>query len=408
MKSAAVYIRVSTDDQTEHSPDSQLEEAKVYANTHGMIIDPKHIYTDAGISGRHAKKRPAFQNMIAAAKSKPSPFDVVLVWKFSRFARNQEESVVYKSLLRKECNVEVISITEETGDNLFGSLIERIIEWMDEYYSIRLGEEVTAKMTYAATKGVVQTAPPFGYAKEAGQPMAIKPEEACWVRFMFQQFASGVSVLQIVRKLNEAGVLTKKGNRFENRSVEYILHNPIYIGYTRWTPEGQTVGRRIYDSPDTITARGDFQPIVDEVLFNQVHEKLAAKKLLSVTNGKKNAEKYAKPVTVKKHWLSGLVKCGNCGASLVYSSANGGFQCHRYAHGFCGVSHYIKASKLEAAVITSLEEQGQRAAKAARCDAAAILKGDYALEEKHRAACEAIEKIIFTRPGGTIEIFHVQ
>lgn len=400
MKTAAVYIRVSTDDQTEYSPDSQLEEAKVYAKTHGMIIDPKYIYTDAGISGRHAKKRPAFQNMIAAAKSKPSPFDVVLVWKFSRFARNQEESVVYKSLLRKECNVDVISITEETGDNLFGSLIERIIEWMDEYYSIRLGEEVTAKMTYAAAKGVVQTAPPFGYTKEAGQPMVIKPEEACWVRFMFQQFASGIPVLQIVRKLNEAGVLTKKGNRFENRSVEYILHNPIYIGLTRWTPEGQTVGRRIYDSPDTITARGDFQPIVNEELFNQVQERMAARKPRSV--------KYAKPVTVKKHWLSGLVKCGNCGASLVYGSANGGFQCHRYAHGFCGVSHYIKASKLEAAVIASLEEQGQRAAKAAICDVAAILKGEYTLEEKHRAACEAIEKIVFTRPGGTIEIFYVQ
>lgn len=400
MKTAAVYIRVSTDDQTEHSPDSQLEEAKVYAKTHGMIIDPKYIYADAGISGRHAKKRPAFQNMIAAAKSKPSPFDVVLVWKFSRFARNQEESVVYKSLLRKECNVDVISITEETGDNLFGSLIERIIEWMDEYYSIRLGEEVTAKMTYAAAKGVVQTAPPFGYKKEAGHPMVIKPEEACWVRFMFQQFASGIPVLQIVRKLNEAGVLTKKGNRFENRSVEYILHNPIYIGFTRWTPEGQTVGRRIYDSPDTITARGDFQPIVDEALFNQVQERMAAKKSCS--------GKYAKPMTVKKHWLSGLVKCGNCGASLVYSSANGGFQCHRYVHGFCGVSHYIKASKLEAAVIASLEEQCQRAAKAAICDVAAILKSEYTLEEKHRAACEAIEKIVFTRPGGTIEIFYVQ
>lgn len=398
MKTAAVYIRVSTDDQTEHSPDSQLEEAKIYAKTHGIIIDPKHIYTDAGISGRHAKKRPAFQNMIAAAKSSPSPFDVVLVWKFSRFARNQEESVVYKSLLRKECNVEVISITEETGDNLFGSLIERIIEWMDEYYSIRLGEEVTAKMTYAATKGIVQTAPPFGYAKEAGQPMVIKPEEAYWVRFMFQQFASGVSVLQIVRKLNEEGVLTKKGKQFENRSVEYILHNPIYIGYTRWTPEGQTVGRRIYDSPDTITARGDFQPIVDESLFNQVQERLAAKKQPSINKD----GKYAKPVTVKKHWLSGLVKCGNCGASLVYSTANCGFQCHRYAHGFCGVSHYIKASKLEAAVIASLEE------KAKKKDIAVILNGDYALEEKHRVACEAIEKIIFTRPGGTIEIFYVQ
>ena len=87
MKTVAAYIRVSTDDQTEYSPDSQLEEIKDYAKRHDMIIGK--IYIDAGISGRNAKKRPEFQNMIAAAKSKPAPFEANLVWKYSRFARNQ-------------------------------------------------------------------------------------------------------------------------------------------------------------------------------------------------------------------------------------------------------------------------------------------------------------------------------
>ena len=156
MKVAAAYIRVSTEDQIEYSPDSQLQELRSYAERHDMVLDPSHVYIDAGISGRQAKKRPAFQSMIATAKSKPSPFEVVLVWKYSRFARNQEESILYKSLLKKECGVDVVSITEETGDSMFGGLIERIIEWMDEFYSVRLSEEVRTKMTFVAETGKVQ------------------------------------------------------------------------------------------------------------------------------------------------------------------------------------------------------------------------------------------------------------
>ena len=89
MKTAAVYIRVSTDEQTEHSPESQLTEIKKYAERNDILVDPDYIFTDAGISGRKADKRPEFQRMISVAKSKQRPFDIILVWKFSRFARNQ-------------------------------------------------------------------------------------------------------------------------------------------------------------------------------------------------------------------------------------------------------------------------------------------------------------------------------
>lgn len=347
MKTAAVYLRVSTGDQTEHSPDSQLREIKNYAARHNIIIDPKHIYTDAGISGRNAKKRPAFQKMIAAAKGKPSPFDTVLIWKYSRFARNQEESILYKSLLRKECSVEVVSITEETGDNMFGPLIERIIEWMDEFYSIRLSEEVRTKMTFVAEKGKVQTTPPFGYTKKPHQPMEIVPDEAEWVKYIFAEFIKGKSLLGIAKELNAHGVRTHRGNQFENRTIEYILHNPMYIGYVRWTPTGKTLSKRIYDSEETMTVKGDFDPIISEDLFNQAAELLKQRK--------KSRKKYAKPADVKKHWLSGLVHCGNCGGTLTYSPKNDGFQCYKYAKGVCKVSHFINARKLEDAVISALE-----------------------------------------------------
>ena len=89
-----------------------------YAKSNHIMILPEHIFIENGISGKKADKRPQFMQMIGMAKSKEHPFDVILVWKFSRFARNQEESIVYKSLLKK-CGVEVVSVSEPLVDGLW-------------------------------------------------------------------------------------------------------------------------------------------------------------------------------------------------------------------------------------------------------------------------------------------------
>ena len=86
-KTAAAYIRVSTTDQTELSPDSQIKIVRKYADQHGYRLPYEYIFRDDGISGRRADKRPEFNAMIAASKQKPAPFCAVLLWKFSRFAR---------------------------------------------------------------------------------------------------------------------------------------------------------------------------------------------------------------------------------------------------------------------------------------------------------------------------------
>jgi len=238
LKTAFGYIRESTDDQLEFSPEAQRKALLKYAAEHGYILDEENIFCDEGISGRNAQKRPEFQRMIAKAKSKEHPCDAILVWKFSRFARNQEESIVYKSMLKRD-GVEVISITEPVIDGPFGSLIERIIEWMDEYYSIRLAEEVKKGMTEKARRGGLQTSPPFGYRAENNM-LVVNPEEAALVKEIFDRFLSGEGLYPIARWLNDLGIITHRGNPFENRTVEYILRNPVYIGKLRWNPKGRT------------------------------------------------------------------------------------------------------------------------------------------------------------------------
>ena len=142
LKIGAAYLRVSTDDQLEYSPDSQLKLIRDYAKRDGYVIPEEYIFRDDGISGKSAEKRPAFQTMIATAKQTPPPFDSIFVWKFSRFARNQEESLVYKNLLKRN-GVAVRSISEPSmEDSPFSGLIESIISWMDEYYLTNLSGEV--------------------------------------------------------------------------------------------------------------------------------------------------------------------------------------------------------------------------------------------------------------------------
>ena len=169
-------VRVSTDKQDELSPDSQEKLIREYAKNNNIIL--LKIFYEIGVSGRHAEKRHTFQDMIARAKAPDHPVDVIVVWKFSRFARNQEESIVYKSLLKKQHNVDVVSVSEPIVEGPFGTLIERIIEWMDEYYSIRLSDEVLRGMKDKAIQEGYQMVPPLGYrAVGGGRPFEGNEEE---------------------------------------------------------------------------------------------------------------------------------------------------------------------------------------------------------------------------------------
>lgn len=343
LKTAAAYIRVSTDSQTELSPDSQLKTVREYAKKNGYIIPNEYVFRDDGISGRYADKRPEFNRMIATAKQKPSPFCAVLLWKFSRFARNQEESIFYKSMLRKN-DVEVISVSEPIIDGVFGSLIERIIEWSDEYYSIRLSGEVKRGMTERVERGGAVSIPSFGYNIE-NKRYVINPRTAPIVRQIFTDYLNGIPIIQIARQLNDRKIPTTRGNLWENRTVEYILYNPVYIGKIRWNPKRRT--RRDYDDPDIMIVDGAHEPIIDEETFNKVQLRLAEQKRTYLPHVRKQA--------FQPFMLHGLVKCSSCGSTLSMSQKGVGIQCVSYIHGKCKESHYISIKKINEMVISAIE-----------------------------------------------------
>lgn len=344
MKSACAYIRVSTDKQEELSPDAQKRLLIDFAKKNNMSLLAENIYIDNGISGKKADKRPEFMKMIGMAKSKEHPFDVILVWKFSRFARNQEESIVYKSLLKKN-RVDVVSVSEPLIDGPFGTLIERIIEWMDEYYSIRLSGEVLRGMTEKALRGGYQSSLPLGYRmnKETGIPY-IYEEEAVIVRKIYNDYIAGHSYLEIARELNAIGYKTKRGATFEGRTVEYILSNPFYYGAVRWNRQNHD-NHTIKDISEWIIVMGKHPAIIDKETWDLVQHLMALR-----------SKPYkARAAGHMKHWLGGIVKCSDCGASLMAGLNATRYQCGNYNKGKCLRSHFIKTAALEQAVYNAFE-----------------------------------------------------
>lgn len=381
-KTGAAYIRVSTDDQTELSPDAQLRVILESAKADGFFIPTEFIFTEKkGISGRKAENRPEFQRMIAIAKSQfPSPFKRLYVWKFSRFARNQEESVFYKSLLRKKCSVEIKSVSEPVSEGMFGRLIETIIEWFDEYYSYNLSEEVLRGMKEKALRHGYQLSPCLGYeASGKGEPYTIKETEYSIVEFIFRYYHDGHSLSETARECNRLGFLSKRGGAFERRTIERILRNPFYNGIVEWN------GIRFHGTHE-------LRPGVTGV-FQENLERL----------NREYRPANRRDISSCRHWLSGLILCGICNASLGYNKTNVSakrpdfFQCWKYAKGLHKGSCSISVSKAERIALTSLNQ-------VLGLDLLSSPDDDY--ETKGRALRSIVKKIVFFRLENRFEIYY--
>lgn len=349
----AAYVRVSDERQDEYSPDSQLKKIREYAQKEGYLIPDEYVFYDDGISGKSVEKRADFNRMIALAKDKEHSFDKIYVWKLSRFARNQEQSIVYKNLLRK-MGVSVVSVSEPLPEGPFGSLIERIIEWMDEFYLINLGAEVTRGMEEKIQRGEPVVFAPFGYLN-ADKTYIIDEEKAPIVREIFERYANGEGQREIAVSLGQRGVRTKRGNIPENRFVEFILYNPAYIGKIRWTADGvRAVSKRDYHNENIQITDGNWQPIISMELWEKVQSLLDTQK--------KAYPKYAKRQQPVAYMLKGLVKCSACGGTMSMSSVKSGknklhtMQCCNYAKGSCHTSHSITMPRVETAVFEGLQQ----------------------------------------------------
>ena len=309
---AALYARVSSDRQdVDLSVSAQLRALRDYAEKNGYLVARE--YVDEAESGRIAD-RPEFRKMIDEASRPNSPFQEILVWKFSRFTRKREHAVAFKSMLRRK-GVRVVSITEHADDTPTGKLMEAIIESVDEFYSENLAQEVTRGMREAASRGFwVTSRVPYGYRRLMVQDGAKKrptlepdPATSPIVKRIFDMAQAGKGILDICRTLNDEGVANPTGKLWSKNGVHIILRNETYTGTLVW-------GTKAKDKAEPVRVEKAFPAIVSKTQFRRVNRLMHSR-----------APNKAHPRRVgSSYLLSGLVKCHKCRRALSGQDSKSG------------------------------------------------------------------------------------
>lgn len=287
MIDVVLYLRYSSDKQTEQSIEGQQRVCKAFCDSHDMNIVA--VYVDRALSASHdTAKRVDFQRMVKDSDKRL--WQGVVVYKLDRFARNRYDSATYKARLRKN-GVRVISATENISDNPEGIILESVLEGMAEFYSKELSQKITRGMYESATKcnscgGQLC----LGYQIE-NKKLVIDPITAPIVKQAFELYAEGVTVAEICERFNRAGYKTRKGVEFNKNSFKSMFKNEKYIG--------------IYKYMD-IRVEGGVPAIVDKETFYAVQKRL-----------KSDLEAPSRGKAITDYLLSGKLFCGHCEGQMT-------------------------------------------------------------------------------------------
>ena len=286
---AVIYARYSSDNQREESIEGQIRECTAYAERNGITV-VRH-YIDRALSAK-TDNRPDFQQMIRDSNKKL--FEIVLVWKFDRFARNRFDSANYKMILKKN-NVHLISVMEPIAEGSQGILVETLLEGMAEYYSAELSEKVIRGQTENALKGKCTGGTgTIGYKIDADKFYRIDPLISPLVLEAFQRYDNGEKIVEIMNYLNEKGVRNMLGGKLTCSSMNTMLKNRRYIGELSF---------RDIVVPDAIPA------IVPKDLFDRVQKRM-----------EKNKRAPARGKADEEYLLTTKLFCGKCGALMFGES----------------------------------------------------------------------------------------
>ena len=318
----AIYARVSSDNQDiNNSIQAQISECKSYAARNNMVV--VEIYVDEAESGT-SDNRPQFQQMVVEGTGKDKPFEIILVWKFSRFSRSREDNPFYKSRLKKR-GVRIVSISEPTDDSPAGQFMEGMIEEVDAFYSANLGHEVMRGFRKLAERGYYPgNKAPYGYnlrkVKEedgnAYHNILVKdPLAAPIVRRIFDETMAGQSRNDIRRGLNADGITppeprhskVARSEKWSRNTIGAIVHNLEHAGFVVW-------GKKSKSGQPPVVAPGRHEAIVS------VDEFEAAGKAMN-----SRAPDLSHPKqTAGQYMLTELLKCANCGEDLIVRYSNEG------------------------------------------------------------------------------------
>ena len=282
---AVIYARYSSDNQREESIEGQIRECTAYAEKNGITV-VKH-YIDRALSAK-TDNRPDFQQMIKDSEKRL--FDIVLVWKLDRFARNRYDSAHYEYQLERN-HVKLVSATEPISDSPAGIMVKSMLTGMAEYYSAELSEKVVRGMTENVLKGKYNGGTiPIGYTVDEEKFFQIDPLKAPFVVEAFQRYNDGATMKELMNWLNDSGVTTNRNQKFTYNSIQTLLTNRRYIGENRF---------KDIVMPDSIPV------IIEKELFDSVQDKIA-----------KNRRAPARHKAEDDYLLTTKLFCGMCGAMM--------------------------------------------------------------------------------------------
>ena len=297
IKTACLYLRYSSSNQTEQSIEGQMHVCQDFCKRHNIRI--VEMYIDRATSAsKDIEKRVEFLKMIK--DSEKGNFNAVIVYKLDRFARSRYDSATYKYRLKRN-GVQLISATENITQDPEGIILESVLEGMAEFYSAELSQKINRGMRESAMKhNSIGGAIPLGY-KTVDKKLVIDETTAPIVREAFQMYADGESVAEICRTFNNRGYKTSKGTRFGKSSFTKIFRNEKYIGVYKYHD---------YRAEDVIP------PIIDKDLWDRVQVRVGKIKKAPARNKARHT-----------YLLTGKLFCGHCGSAM---NADGNSQGYLY------------------------------------------------------------------------------
>lgn len=314
-KMVAVYARVSTTEQAEEgfSIPEQLRTTYEWCEKQGYEVYKE--YVDRGISGKSINGRPSLKQLLNDAKQKK--FDIVIVWKMNRLARNILDLLKIVNIF-EEKGITFRSYTEQyETESPSGKLQFHMMAAFAEFERANIAENVKMGMVARAREGSWNGGQVLGYdsvetestnRKRKSTKLVIKEKEAQTVRRIFQLYLEGNGYKSIANTVNKEGHRSKKNNYFSINAIKTILTNPIYVGYIRYNVRRDwSQKRRNNINPDPVIERGQHQPIISEEVWEKT------KSILEKRTGKPNR------VHSGEYPLTGLLKCPACGAGMVLS-----------------------------------------------------------------------------------------
>lgn len=308
-----LYVRVSSEEQAQKdlSIPAQLSCLNAVVQKQGHTV--ARVFEDAGYSAFiDARSRPDFMKLVRyCVAQKP---DAVLVWKYDRFARNVDDSRLYKTLLLK-AGVKVISINEPIEDSPSGFLLERMLEIFAEFAPRNMGRDVARGYRKKAEQGKRTTGlAPYGYRLEpvlengkARQELVPGPaQEVETVRRMFSMSEQGMGAKAIAKTLNLECVSGSPGHTFRSSTVLRMLRNPVYAGFIRHG-EVLTVAYLRSKQASPLVVASSHTPLIPPAQYERVQDVIRLR-----TNVLERA-RYVQSF----YMLKGVIQCGVCGASMT-------------------------------------------------------------------------------------------